>query len=105
MAEVISTTGKDENYEMISKKIKEMKKQEEPIKMEDPMKTCMTRTIVPVKREVEKRDIDRFVNRVKGIKEEKKDKQKTKKEETPVIDNIIKEEKKRGRPKTKAVKN
>lgn len=85
MAKVISTmdipetltTGKDKHYEINNN--------DEPLKVIDQSKTCSTRTIIPSKRQVSKKDIKKFVTKMKKV-EVKKDK--------------VKVEKKRGR-KTK----
>ena len=96
MAKIISTvnTGKDENFEILSKNIKKS----DGLINTDPMKTCMTRTIVPNKRPVEKEDVKKFVNRVKPDKETKnKENDNNKKAETN--QETITVEKRKGRPK------
>lgn len=93
MAEIISTinAGNDENFELLSKKTKKNKKSF-PVIQEDPNKIVMTRTIIPNRREVEQRDIDNFVNRIKGNNIVP-----NKKETKPIKDVNNVEKKKRGR--------
>lgn len=91
MAEIISTVdiketltaGKDKNLEV---KVD----QDHPMVTIDQSKVCSTRNIVPNKRPLAKKDIKRFLVKVKG--EKKKVEQKN--EEKEIIDAP-----KRGRPK------
>ena len=87
MAEIISTinAGNDKNFEFKTKK----KGDSFSVIQKDPNKIVMTRTIIPNKREVEQKDIDRFINRTKGNID--------KKETKPVKDSNNVEKKKRGR--------
>lgn len=103
MAEIISTIDIDKNkdFEEISENIKQ---KNDNLEQTDPSVTCMTRTIVPNKRPIEKKDIDRFVKRVKKripetnkTKVKKEDKKSTGKK----VEKSNEETKKRGRPKMK----
>lgn len=85
--EIISTvsTGKDPAME-----IDKNKNDDNRLIDTDPMKTCMTRTIVPNKRPIEMRDIKKFVRRVKKAdtsevaeQENKNSKKKKAAEESP----------------------
>jgi hypothetical protein len=104
MAEIISTVdevannkndikSKEDNFNIVSKKIrtKTINKVVYSGEQTDPRKLCMTSTIIPNKRPVEKKDIESFVKRVK---ETNVTKQKNKVEITNK-----EEKKKRGRPK------
>ena len=71
MPEIMSTADVDHkpNYQD-DKFVTNKNENNGQVKMADPMKTCMTRTIVPNKRPVDHRDVKKFVNRVKKAKEE-----------------------------------
>jgi len=71
MAKVISTADVDHKPKYQDDKFVPNKNENnDHVKMADPMKTCMTRTIVPNKRPIDHRDVKRFVNRVKKAKAE-----------------------------------
>lgn len=99
MAEIITSLNldKDEKFESLSKQVKKQKEDDHPIKEQDASKTIMTRTIIPNKRPVEKRDVEKIVDRIKG----KVEKKKTEKVENNITKPKKKVEKKRGRPSKK----
>lgn len=84
MGEIISTikTGTDKYYDFSRNKTKK----ESTIRQKDPNKICMTHTIVPNKREIEKKDINKFIDKInnKPIKNVKIVEKAKKKVEKPI---------------------
>jgi hypothetical protein len=88
------TAGEDKHFEI--------KKNDEPLKVIDQSKTVSTRTMIPNKRPVEKKDINKMVNRLKGDGlVTKTGKVKAPENVEPPKEDEKPEKKKRGRPKRK----
>lgn len=68
-AEIISTvtTGKDRNLEINKNK----KDEDFPLKIIDQNKTVSTRNVVPNKREIKRKDVDKLVDKLKKDQKEK----------------------------------
>lgn len=64
MGEIISTvkTGTDKHYDFSRDKTLK----ESTVSQKDPNKICMTHTLVPNKREIEKKDLNKFVDKLKS---------------------------------------
>jgi len=73
MAEIINTVnmkesltvGEDKNFEMVKKKKRDDEK-DFPLKEVDQSQVCSTHTIVPNKREVQPKDVKKFITRMKN---------------------------------------
>jgi hypothetical protein len=73
MGQVISTVDTQADS-VKNRKDKNLEIKDFPISETDQSKVCSTHTIVPHKRKLEKEDVEKFVNRVKGNKEKKENK-------------------------------